>query len=100
MAGSVWADPSKNKAAALNNAAEAARAAGASAEAVAALTKEAGEAKKEAADSRPLGARLDNQRATVRRLEAKAATAEETLRAAQQRLDELKKDLATARRTP
>ena len=85
-----------NRATVLGQVAAAARAAGASETALAALTTDAQAAKQEAADGRPLGARLDSTRARVTRCAAKASAAEEAVAAAQLRQQEAASELAEA----
>ena len=74
-----------------------ARAAGASADAVAGLVAEAAEARRVAADGRPLGARLDSARAQLARAERKLTATEEALAAAAARRDAATRDLEEAR---
>ena len=92
--GSVWASPARKempprtlaaKATALDQALAAAWAAGASQDALAALRTDVAGAKQEAADTRPLGARLDSARAKVLRAATKASAAEEAVRQAVER---------------
>ena len=102
-AGSVWVDGPPGqaqrqapRATALEQAVGAARAAAASDGAVAALAAEAAAVKQEAADNRPLGARLDSARARVARMEAKEKAAEEALAAALAKRDAARAELAQA----
>ena len=97
--GSVWAqtEAPRAQAVALEGAAAAARAAGASEDTVAALVREAEGAQQRAADGRQLGARLDSQRATVRRVTEKVAQAEEAVAAATARLAAARQELGAAR---
>ena len=101
--GSVRAEPQGTpgtaaaRATGLEHALAAARAAGASAEAVAGLAGEAAEARRAAADGRPLGARLDSARALVQRAGRKLATAEEAAAAAAARCDAARKEVEDAR---
>ena len=95
-AGSVWANtPGKQqhqqqqaprtpaaKVAALEQALGAARSAGASQDALSALEAEVAGARQKAADTRPLGARLDSARAKEKRMAAKVAAAEEAMQQA------------------
>ena len=96
---SVWAnnEAPRAQAVALEGAAAAARAAGASDDTIAALLREAEGAQQRAADGRQLGARLDSQRATVRRLTDKVSQAEEAATAAAARLEAARRDLGVAR---
>ena len=75
----------------------AARAAGASEATVAALAEDAQIAKREAAEGRPLGARLDSARARVSRCAAKLATAEEAVAVAKSQHEAAEKELAESR---
>ena len=75
----------------------AARAAGASEATVAALAEDAQIAKREAAEGRPLGARLDSARARVSRCAAKLATAEEAVAVATWQHEAAEKELAESR---
>ncbi len=52
------------------------------------MSQEAAAAKQQAADSRPLGARLDSAKATARKAASRFTAAEEALAAAQARPDE------------
>lgn len=76
-----------------------ARAAGASGDAVASLAAEAAVARRNAAEGRPLGARLDSARAGLAKAERKAAAAEEAFSAATERRDAAAKEVQAARAT-
>ena len=87
------------KATALEQAVATARAAGASGDAVASLAAEAAVARRNAAEGRPLGARLDSARAGLAKAERKAVAAEEAFSAATERRDAAAKEVQAARAT-
>jgi len=101
LPGSAWANgPPQHpaaKAAALEKAVSAARAAGASSDAVLALQREVQTAKQSAADKRPLGARLDSAKAKVARAENKLAAADYAVQQAIERQDEAKSQVEAER---
>ena len=86
----------QGKAVALEQAAAAAKAAGASDAAIAALGEEAAAARKDAADKRPLGDRLNSAAARVKRCEVKAHAAHEAFAAATERASEAQQELDAA----
>ena len=99
--GSVWADPAISakpaaRAAALEKARAAASSAGAPADALAAMDRELQSMKSQAANARPLGARLDSAKAKLLKAESREHAAQNQLEKAVKQLEETREQRKVA----